>query len=148
MERDDETAAIRRGVTRLGRRLRAERPEGALSGNKISVLAHLHRAGPTTPGDLAAAEHQQPQSLTRVFADLEQAELISRAPSSTDRRQVVLAITEKGRSELASDMAQRDAWLASALDGLTETERQVLLLAARLMDHLADAAPTSPNHSE
>jgi hypothetical protein len=36
-------------------------------------------------------------------------------------------------------MAQRDVWLDGALDELTETERQVLLLAARLMSRLADS---------
>lgn len=36
-------------------------------------------------------------------------------------------------------MAQRDAWLDTALTGLNETERQVLLLATRLMDRIADS---------
>ncbi|MFI6151244.1 MarR family winged helix-turn-helix transcriptional regulator [Kitasatospora sp. NPDC051170] len=137
MEDEKEAAAIRRGVLRLARRLRTERPEGALSTNKTSVLAHLLHHGPTTPGDLAAAERQQPQSLTRVFADLEGAGLVSRTRSAADRRQVLLAITEEGRRAFTEDMAQRDVWLGSALGGLNHTERQVLILAAGLMDRLA-----------
>ncbi|WP_234327314.1 MarR family winged helix-turn-helix transcriptional regulator [Streptomyces sp. NRRL WC-3742] len=139
MEDEKEAAAIRRGVVRLARRLRAERPEWALSTNKTGVLAHLMHHGPSTPGELAAAERQQPQSLTRVFADLEHAGLVSRTRSTADRRQVLLAITAEGHRALAEDMAQRDAWLGSALGGLNHTERQVLLLAAELMDRLASA---------
>jgi DNA-binding MarR family transcriptional regulator len=133
----DEAAEIRRGAMRLARRLRTERPAGALSANKISVLAHLHRGGPATPGELAAAEHQRPQSLTRVFAELERAGLVSRSPGRADRRQSMLALTPAGTDELARDMAQRDAWLISALAGLNDVERQVLRIAGNLMDRLA-----------
>jgi DNA-binding MarR family transcriptional regulator len=137
-----ETAAeIRHGANRLSRRLRAERSPDALSVNKLSVLSHLYHNGPTTPGRLAAAEHQRPQSLTRVFAELEQLGLIARSSGSQDRRQAVLTLTAAGLRALADDMAERDAWLAAALAGLSETERELLRLAARVMDRLADADP-------
>jgi hypothetical protein len=62
---------IRRGTIRLARRLRVERPAEALSANKVSVLGYLHRHGPDTPGGVAQADHQHPQSLTRLLAELE-----------------------------------------------------------------------------
>jgi DNA-binding MarR family transcriptional regulator len=135
-------ADVRRGAMRLARRLRAERPAGALSGNKVSVLAYLYRHGPATPGDVAAAECQHPQSLTRVFAELELAGLISRARSERDGRQAMLSLTQAGREALARDMAQRDRWLAAALADLTDAEAQILRVAATLLDRLA-AAPTA-----
>ncbi|MGW7609452.1 MarR family winged helix-turn-helix transcriptional regulator [Streptomyces sp. NPDC054766] len=138
------SAEIRQGVIRLARRLSAERPADGLSLNKSSVLGHLRRNGPMPAGALAAADHQQPQSLTRVFADLEQEGLISRTRDMHDGRQRVVQLTEAGREALARDMAQRDAWLDIALVDLTETERQVLLLAARLMNRLADSSATVP----
>jgi DNA-binding MarR family transcriptional regulator len=135
-----ETAAeIRQGVIRLARRTQAVRSPGALSGSKLGVLGHLRRHGPATAGALAAAEHRQPQSLTRVFAELEADGLVSRTRHERDRRQSVLDITPAGLAALGRDMAERDAWLASAIAGLTETERQVMRLAARLMDRVADA---------
>jgi DNA-binding MarR family transcriptional regulator len=137
------TAEIRQGVVRLARRLSAERPADGLSLNKSSVLAHLRRNGPMSAGALAAADHQQPQSLTRVFAELERDGLVSRTRDSHDGRQRMLELTEDGRKALAHDMAQRDAWLDGALDDLTETEQQVLVLAARLMNRLADS-PAGP----
>jgi DNA-binding MarR family transcriptional regulator len=131
-------AQIRRGSTRLARRLRAERPHGGLSLNKLAVLSHLYRRGPSAPGEIALAERQQPQSLTRVIADLEQAGLITRTRDERDRRQSVLALSPEGLEALAVDAAGRDRWLADALRELTETERQVLRLAAALMEELSE----------
>jgi DNA-binding MarR family transcriptional regulator len=136
----ERAAEIRQAVTRLARRMRAGRSPEALSSNKVSVLSHLLRRGPATPGELAAAERQQPQSLTRVFAELELAGLVSRSRDDRDRRQSLLAITDHGRDALARDMAERDAWLAVALAGLTETELDVLRLAASLMERIDEAA--------
>lgn len=131
-------ASLRRAAVRLARRLRAERPPDGLSPNRLGVLGHLYRHGPATPGTIAAAEHQHPQTLTRVFADLEAAGLVERERSAWDRRQAVLRITPAGRDALERDVAGRDAWLAAALGTLSETERDVLRLAAGLMERLAD----------
>ncbi|MDN3354392.1 MarR family winged helix-turn-helix transcriptional regulator [Actinomadura sp. DC4] len=131
-------AEIRRGVTRLAHRLRAERPAGALSANKINVLGHLYRRGPSTPGEVAAAAFQQPQSLTKAFAELEAAGLVTRRPSDHDRRASVLTITETGCDALTRDMAQRETWLAEALTGRTRAEVELLRVAAVLMDEIAD----------
>jgi DNA-binding MarR family transcriptional regulator len=139
-------AEIRRGVVRLGRRMQTTRPAGSLSGNRLGVLDQLHRRGRATAGELAAAEYQKPQSLTRVFAELEQDGLIIRTAGEQDRRQSVLAITDDGRAALARDMAARDAWLATVIAELTETERDLLRLAARLMDRLAGGTAPGTFH--
>jgi len=131
-------AEIRRGVTRLAHRLRAERPADALSANKVSVLGHLYRHGPSTPGEVAAAEYQHPQSLTRVFAELGAAGLITRTRSDRDGRESVLTLTESGRDALTGDMAQRDAWLDEVLAGLTPTEVELLRIASALMERIAE----------
>jgi DNA-binding MarR family transcriptional regulator len=135
------TAEIRRGVTGLARRMRAERPPTALSGNKIAVLSHLYREGESTPTEIALTGHQQPQSLTRVFAELELAGLVARRKDPADGRQSLLVITDRGRDALRSDMAARDRWLDEALTSLTETERQLLALSAGIMNRLAEVAP-------
>jgi len=139
MELLSEAARVRRGVLRFNRRLRQERGDGSLSPNQLSVLGHLHRHGPSTPGEVAAAERQRPQSLTRVFAELAAEGLIVRAPDTADRRQSVLSLTEEGGRALERDMAERDAWLATAMASLNSTERGVLELAGALMERLADA---------
>jgi len=134
---DPVVAQIRRGATRLARRLRFERPADALSPTKLSVLAHLHRGDAITPGEIAAADWLQPQSLTRVVAELETSGFITRRRDRHDRRQYVLELTAAGARALAEDMGARDRWLAEAMRELTETERQVLYLAGNLMDRLS-----------
>jgi DNA-binding MarR family transcriptional regulator len=135
-----DAAEIRQGATRLARLMRSGRSAGALSTNKISVLSHLRARGPSTPGELATADRQQPQSLTRVFSELAKAGLIVRTVAEDDRRQVIVSLTEAGRAMLDDDLAERDEWLATAIADLSETERGVLLLAARLMERIAAAS--------
>ncbi len=73
-------AAVRRGVTGLGRRLRLERTAAGPTALELSVLGHLHRRGPLTPGELAAAERIQPQSLTRTLTAWRRAGLMRGSP--------------------------------------------------------------------
>jgi DNA-binding MarR family transcriptional regulator len=132
-------SSLRRGVVRLSQRLRAERPGSSESLLRLGVLAHLNRSGPMTPGDLAALERLQPQSLTRTLASLEHDELVTRRADPADRRRALLAITDPGRDALRADMHERDAWLARAMAGaLTPTERELLRLAGDLMNRLAE----------
>lgn len=133
--------ALRRATVRLARRLRAEQPPGGLPAGRLGVLGHLHRAGPSTPGELAAAQHVQPQSLTRTLAGLEADGLVTRARDAADARQYRITLTEAGRTAVAADMEQRDRWLAQCMEyELTHTERELLRLAAPLLDRLAESA--------
>jgi DNA-binding MarR family transcriptional regulator len=132
--------AVRRGTTRLARRLRAQRAESPETLLELSVLGHLYRRGPMTPGALAAAERLQPQSLTRALARLEHDHLVLRRSDESDRRRSLLALTEAGRLALTRDMARRDAWLAAAMAReLNPAEQQLLRLAGDLMERLAEA---------
>lgn len=133
-------ADVRRGATSLGRRLRLERSATALTALELSVLGHLHRRGPLSPGELADAERMQPQSLTRTLAGLEEAGLTLRQPDPADGRRSLLAVTEHGQAALRTEMGQRDTWLAAAMGAqLTTTEIGLLRLAGSLMERLADA---------
>jgi DNA-binding MarR family transcriptional regulator len=111
----EAAAEICHGVTRLGRRLQSERLGASLSANKLNVLSHLISHGLSTPGQVAAADQHQPQSLMPLLADLESSGLIRRTRSESDGRSSLLEITQLGRNALTQDTSHRDAWLASAL---------------------------------
>jgi DNA-binding MarR family transcriptional regulator len=107
---------------------------------KLSVLAHLNRSGPLSPGEVAAADRIQPQSLTRALASLEHEGLIRRSADPRDHRRARLELTAAGVGVLHADMHQRDVWLARVIgEQLTPTERELLRLASELMQRLADA---------
>ena len=134
--------ALRISVSRLARRLRVERQaEGlaSLSDTQLAALAVLDRHGAMTPGELAEHEKVQPPSMTRVIAVLEERLLVMRAPHLTDRRQVMLTVTEQGRELVSQARRRRDAWLAKRLKELSPEERAVLRAAAPVLEKLSQA---------
>ncbi|HET7357121.1 MAG TPA: MarR family transcriptional regulator [Nocardioidaceae bacterium] len=133
-------AALRVSVARLNRRLRSERdPDNELSIGQLSVLGALFRNGACSIGELAAQERVQPPSMTRTVNCLEEAGYVERRAHETDRRQVVVALADKGAETLAADRKRRDAWLAQRLRDLTPEERSVLRHAAPIIERLAHA---------
>jgi DNA-binding MarR family transcriptional regulator len=140
MSAPELSSIVRRAVSALGRRLRAERSATGLSLTKLSILGQLYWKGSMSAVELAALERVQPQSLTRVLAELTGSGLVSRRADVKDGRRVLLDITGDGRAILTHDMQRRDAWLATAMEELSVTERELLRLAAQLMERLADAA--------
>jgi DNA-binding MarR family transcriptional regulator len=134
-------SALRVSVARLTRRLRSERhPENELLPvGQLSVLGVLFRNGESTVGELAGFERVQPPSMTRTVNCLEQGGYVVRRPHETDRRQVLVALSDKGLATLNADRRRRDAWLAQRLRELTPDERAVLRQAAPLIERLAQA---------
>jgi DNA-binding MarR family transcriptional regulator len=135
--------ALRISVSRLARRLRAERIalglQPDLSDTQLGALATLVNHGPMTPGELAEHEKVQPPSMTRVIAVLEDRSLVIRAPHSTDRRQVVLTVTDGGRDLVYQARRLREAWLARRLRELTPQERATLRAAAPILEKLSQS---------
>ncbi len=134
----DPAAVLRRAVNRLSRRMRTERPQDGLPSGRLGVLAHLYRSGPSAPGAIAAALHVQPQSLTRTLAALAGDGMVSRTRDAADGRSHVIELTDRGFAAMARDVRHGDTWLRERMDAeLNDTEREVLRLAAALLDRLA-----------
>jgi DNA-binding MarR family transcriptional regulator len=129
---------LRLAVMRLARRLRQQRADHRLSFGQMSVLSTLDRHGAMTAGALAAYEQVQPPSMTKTVGCLLEAGLVTRTPSSEDRRQVVLDVTPAARSLLDEDRRRRDAWLASVLRELDEAQRAALTQALPVLEVLAE----------
>lgn len=135
--------ALRISVSRLARRLRAERLakglEPGLSDTQLAALAALERHTAMTPGELAEHEKVQPPSMTRVITALEERGLVTRQAHATDRRQVLLTVTDHGRSVVQQFRRLREAWLAQRLRELTPQERQTLRAAAPILEKLSQS---------
>lgn len=143
---DPEALLLLRAVLALGRRLRAERPDGAVTLAAISLLGTLSRLGPMPAVQLAAEERLQPQSLTRIVAGLERDKLIERRKDPADQRALIIALTDKGKAVLANDLRARQAWLRDAmLTVLSGDERAALIASADIMLKLAFDAPGKPD---
>jgi DNA-binding MarR family transcriptional regulator len=135
---------LRISVSRLARRLRVERvgygtPESVLSDIQLASLSALERHQAMTPGELADHEKVQPPSMTRVIAVLEERNLVQRAAHPTDRRQVLLTVTDEGRALVHRMRRRKDAWLARRLQELTADERATLRAAAPILEKLSQS---------
>lgn len=129
---------LRLSVMRLRRRLANEfEPDNELSMNAMAVLAGLYRFGDLAVGELAARERVKAPSMTRTVNFLEEAGHVVRRPHETDRRLVLVSLSEKGRTTLLADRRRRDEWLARRLRDLTPDERDVLRRAAPILERLA-----------
>lgn len=132
----DLASRLRRGVLMTSRRLRGERSADLTEG-QYSVLAQLDAHGPAAPSELAVRECVSAPSMTRTIGCLADAGLVMRAAHPSDRRQVVVAISERGTQTLVATRRRRDAWLARQLDGLTRTEIEALDRAADILRRIA-----------
>jgi len=130
-------AELRISLVRSVRRIRLERSRQDITDGQYSVLAGLAGYGPMSPGELAEREHVQPPSMTRTVNALAAAGLVTRSGHPSDRRQVVVSITESGTAEVRETRRRRNAWLAQRLAGLSHDDRATLARASEILRELA-----------
>ena len=129
------TSELRIVLGQLVRRLRAEH---RFPISQATVLSRLDREGAATTSALAAAERVRPQSMAHTIAELEADGLVDRTPDPVDRRQIQIALTERGREALADERARREGWLARTIaTELTDDEQELLMQTVPLLRRLA-----------
>lgn len=134
---------FRRSVTRLGRLLTASMPKGDLTPTRLTALGILRREGPLSANALASRLGILPQSLTRIVADLENDGLLTRTRDAHDGREHILEPTTKAVALLRAEGVRRDAVMRKAMQrALTPVEIELLFVAAKAIDKLADAWTT------
>jgi len=126
-------------LTRVHRRMRAQRGEQSLSESQLGVLTTLQRHGAMSPGGLAEHEHVRPPAMTRTVTTLVELGLVTKVEHPTDRRQVLVALSETGLTEIREVRRRRDQWLTKQLGALTPDERATLAAATELMTRIANA---------
>lgn len=137
-----DAAALRHALQDLARQLSHQAPT-RLTPNQATVLDWLDDHGPATPGEIAAAEHLHPQSLTRILNDLDQRGWLLRTRANRDRRQALLSITDAGRTSLIAHHAGQDASLAAALAQLSPLEYAHVSATIRLLRELTTMTSTT-----
>ena len=139
LDETEETAArLRRGVTRLHRRLRPT-SLGGISPAQASMLATIEKLEHPTLGALATAEQIQPPSVTRLVQSLLDAGLCTRTVDATDRRSQRVQLTSAGKRELARIRKKKTEFLREQLERLSlEDRRRAAELATLLETILGD----------
>lgn len=123
----------------LGQLMRRLRSENTRPQSQLAVLSRLDRGGPHTTSGLAAAEHMRPQSMAEVVAELQSDGLVDRTPDPTDRRQLLIALTQEGREFIKDERRRREDWLSQAIaDEFSPKEQAMLAEAVCLLRRLAE----------
>jgi DNA-binding MarR family transcriptional regulator len=138
---DVETAArLRIVVGRLSRRLRTTAAGSAagLTPTRISVLLTVVRDGPIRLSELASAESLNPTMLSRVIADLVEADLLARVSDDGDRRAAWVKATAAGKRLAERMRRERTDALNEALEGLSPADRRQLEQALPALEGLAE----------
>ncbi|WP_020110497.1 MarR family transcriptional regulator [Rhodococcus sp. 114MFTsu3.1] len=123
---------------RLNRRLRLRHASDRIPVAQLSILTTLFREGPMTTGELAVRERIKPPSVSRSSHALVEMGLLERVPHATDRRQVVLSLTDSGRAVADTDVAERERVLAERLGELSDDERATLAEAAQILTEIVE----------
>jgi DNA-binding MarR family transcriptional regulator len=113
----------------LNRHLRRElTPLGVTAGQ--AALLHAIRTNPRGGvRELAEREGVSPPRVTAALDRLEADGLVRRTRSGTDRRRVVLEVTDAGLRVLRAARRRRTAWLSARLAKLDDRERGAVAAA-------------------
>ena len=131
---------LRTVLARLVKKLRKKAVSGEhLSLTERSTMVQLQHNGPLLPSELAANEHITNQSMSQILAHLLELDYISRTPSETDGRKVLISLTGKGAGILEQVRSERDEWLLKAIAQTCtaeeqETIKRVIIPLSKLID--------------
>ena len=132
-------AEIRTIVTRLMKQLRNHSPtRDKLSLTERSVIKQLDQQ-PMLPSELAAQEKVTTQSMSQILSHLHELGYITRQPSATDKRKVLITLSAAGQAVLQAVRQEADEWLLNALQATCSPQELALLgqalpILTRLVD--------------
>jgi DNA-binding MarR family transcriptional regulator len=114
--------------------VRREDPATGVPPAQLSALSVLVFGGPRTLGELAAAEHVRPPTMTRIVQGLERNGLARRERDRRDGRVHRLHATVRGRQVMHDGRERRVANLAALLARLSPAEIARVREAAELVE--------------
>jgi DNA-binding MarR family transcriptional regulator len=139
-QQHDTAPRLRVVFGRLSRRLRLSDAATAagMTPARVSALLNIERHGPMRLAELAESEGINPTMLSRIVADLVDANLCERSCDPGDRRSAWVQATPLGR-ELADGMrAHRTEAVQSALERCSEGDRRAIEQALPALEALAE----------
>jgi DNA-binding MarR family transcriptional regulator len=137
MQTHELATSLERRLARVTQLLRANTHAGRSVGSLLT-LRRLDDHGPLRITDLAAAELVAQPTMTGIVRRLELDGLVLRTADPHDARAVRVALTGKGRDELAAVRAKRAAVLEQRLDRLDDGARAALAAALDPLDQLLE----------
>lgn len=110
-----------------------------LTSPQLAALQAIGRLQPITVGALAKSIHLSQATLTGILTRMEARTLVSRARGDSDRRVVIVELTEKGRAVLESAPSLLKDQFRHELLKLQEWERTQMLATLQRIAAMMDA---------
>jgi len=105
---------------------------------QLRVVQILAETGTSTGGAIAKRMHVAPATITALIDKLEHAGHVARQRSEMDRRQTMIALTERGRDALARAPDALQQRFAAEFDALEDWEQAMIVAVlervARMLD--------------
>jgi len=129
---------LRPVLLKLNRHLRREIHSLGVTGGQVALLVTIQARPGIGVRELAALERMSAPGMSKYVARLEAAGLVTRQPSSDDRRRVGLKLTREAERVLRSVKSRRTAWLAARLRDLSDDELEAIDAAIEPLLELID----------
>jgi len=132
-------ASLRSTVTRLTRQLRKQNISSAFSNAELLTMGLLDQHGSMLPSALADLERISAQAISQIINRLVEAGVVDRTSDESDKRKVLITLTEAGKKHLDENRRIKEEWLVKAMDNLFSTEELALIEAfLPLLQRLAE----------
>ena len=128
---------LQEAVQAVRRRLARPRIGDRLTATQLDTLKALLRKGPLTQGDLGTALFRTGGNVTMVVGNLEKRGLVVRRRLKTDKRVVIVRLTEKGRCLIEAVLPMHHKAMVAEADRLSPSEQAALVEICRKL-RLAD----------
>lgn len=135
--RTDSAAAVARALTEISRGHTTPAPR-LLSPTAATVVTALQLTGARRITDLAELAGVTQPSMTSLVTTLEKAGLVRRDHDPSDRRAVLVSVTDEGAARSKAHVAGRAEALSGLVAELPDEERAALQHALPALEHLAD----------
>jgi DNA-binding MarR family transcriptional regulator len=108
--------------------------ESNLSFSQVNALFRLYHHGGSSVNDLANHLGITMAAVSQLLVPLIAAGLVLRSENPVDRRKKLIALTEMGKDQVKKSMNIRHAWLSELSQILSDSEKEKLLPAIKLLN--------------
>ncbi|MGD7002638.1 MarR family winged helix-turn-helix transcriptional regulator [Corynebacterium halotolerans] len=135
---EDIARRIRPALTKLYVMYFRLSEQSSLTGPQLSIMTRLQENGPSRISQLAREEGIRMPTASNALHQLEQRGMVDRIRDTTDRRGVLVTLTELGGTELKRVGEERTKYLTEMLSSLSDEEMAKADDLVSLVNELAD----------
>lgn len=136
---DDILVALRRITRAIDIRSKKLSRVSGLTAPQLLVMQAIRKEGAAKPSSIAGEVLLSQATVTTIIDRLEKSGLVARERSTTDRRVVMVSLTEEGREKLLKAPELLQSGFIRELDKLEDWERSLIVASLQRVASMMDA---------